>query len=146
MKIEIQFIDSNEEETLHLKVRELDDEVTKFINMLKVKDDYIFGTKDEKRYKVKLNDIYYFEAVGNNIFVYTKENVYEVKEKLYQIEEKYQDLDFVRVSKSVIVSIDKVEAVAPGISGRFEAKLDNDERIIISRSYVKSLKNKLGIE
>lgn len=146
IKVKIEFVETPEEESLHLKVQHLDDSTMQFINMMKLKDSFLFAQKDEKNYRVYLKDIYYFEAVEKKVFVYTKQNVYEIKEKLYQIEEKYEDLDFLRVSKSVIVNINKIEAIYPALSGRFEVELYNGERLRISRSYVSDLKIKLGME
>nr|WP_276008886.1 LytTR family DNA-binding domain-containing protein [Aequitasia blattaphilus] len=114
--------------------------------MLKLKDSFLFAQRGEKNYRIYLKNIYYFEAVEKKVFVYTKEHIYEVKDKLYQIEEKYESLDFLRVSKSVIVNINKIEAIYPALSGRFEVELYNGERLWISRSYVMDIKAKLGLE
>lgn len=35
--------------------------------------------------------------------------------------------------------------ISPSLGGRFEAELENDEKVIISRLYVQILKNKLGV-
>ena len=146
IKIEIEFVDSSEEEVITMKVREVDEELLKCINRLKLKDDIVFGTKDNEQFRVPLNEVYYFEAVENKVFMYTRSDVYEIKEKLYNIEKKYESLDFVRVSKSAIVNIEMIESISPEFSGRFELKLINNERVLVSRSYVKVLKNKLGME
>jgi DNA-binding LytR/AlgR family response regulator len=53
--------------------------------------------------------------------------------------------DFLRISKSVIVNLSKIKSLSPALSGRFEAALDNGEKVIISRQYVGDLKKRLGI-
>lgn len=52
---------------------------------------------------------------------------------------------FVRVSKSVILNVNKIKSLAPAFGGRYEALLKNGEKIIISRQYVSSLKEVLGV-
>ena len=71
--------------------------------------------------------------------------MYEIRKKLYEIESEYSYSDFFRISKSAIVNVAKIAYVKPIFNGRFEAKLKNDEKIIISRQYVMELKKKLGI-
>lgn len=67
------------------------------------------------------------------------------KERLYQLEEVIEELPFMRISKSMIVNIEKILHISPALGGRFEAVLENDEKVIISRLYVPILKNKLGV-
>ncbi|ECX5812979.1 TPA: LytTR family transcriptional regulator DNA-binding domain-containing protein, partial [Listeria monocytogenes] len=38
-----------------------------------------------------------------------------------------------------------IEKIAPGFNGKFEAKLLNREKVIISRQYAKVLKQKLNM-
>ena len=90
-------------------------------------------------------DIYYFEAVDNKIFAYASEETYEIRRKLYELEQDFVHTDFLRISKSAIVNTSKIAYVKPIFNGRFEAKLKNGEKIIISRQYVAELKKKIGI-
>ena len=45
----------------------------------------------------------------------------------------------------MIVNIEKILHISPAPGGRFEALLENDEKVIISRLYVPILKNRLGV-
>lgn len=110
------------------------------------RDSNLLASKGEEIHRIGLEDIYYFEAVEKKVFVYDKDEVYEMKEKLYQIEERFENSSLVRVSKSVILNVDKIEVIYPALSGRFEVKLDNGEKVSISRNYVPELKRKLGME
>ena len=71
--------------------------------------------------------------------------IFESKLKLYEIEEILTGTSFFRCSKSMILHASKINYVSPAFNGRFEARLVNDERIIISRQYVPNLKKILGI-
>ena len=94
---------------------------------------------------ITASDIYYFESVDKKVFAYCSQNVYEVKEKLYQVEELSETLPFMRISKSMIINLEKIRHISPILGGRFEALLENDEKVIISRQYVPVLKDKLGV-
>lgn len=123
----------------------MDDTVSKLINVLKNREGHLIGYKGEKIYRFNIQDTYYFEAIERKAFAYFEKDTYEIKEKLYQIEEKYGDLNFVRISKSMIVNIDKMVMIYPAASGTFELELDNGEILKISRYYAKVLKQKLGM-
>ena len=83
--------------------------------------------------------------VENKTFFYCREEVYEAKQKLYELEESLENSDLLRVSKSVMLNLSKIKCLSPALNGRFEAILDNGERVIISRQYVAGLKKRLGI-
>ena len=86
-----------------------------------------------------------FKRNGDPVFAYGQKNVYEVKEKLYQLEEQLVSFTFMRASKSMILNLDKIRHLSPAFGGRFEALLENKEKVIISRQYVPVLKERLGL-
>ena len=98
---------------------------------------------DEKVYQIPLSEILYFEAVGEQVFAYTTDDIYNIKNRLYEIEELYSDRKFIRCSKSVVVNILQIESFRPALDSRFYAKLKNGEEILISRMYAKNIKKKL---
>lgn len=145
MKIIIEDIAPDDEESIIIRCREVDDSILKLINELKIKKEKLTVKQGEKILQINSEDIYYFESVNNKVFLYLEKNMYETKLKLYELEQRYAETDFFRVSKSVILNLSKVENFYPLFNGRFEALMQNGERIVISRQYVPLLKNKLGI-
>lgn len=145
MKITIEDIGPDEEETIIIRCREIDEQVLRLINGLKIKKEKLTVRQGDKILRIDPEKIYYFEAINNKVFLYLEKNTYETKLKLYELEQRYAETDFLRVSKSVILNLAKVESFYPLFNGRFEALLKNGERIIISRQYVPLLKRKLGI-
>lgn len=99
--------------------------------------------RDGKTYHVKVKDIYYIEAVENKTFIYTMNQFFEAKEKLYQLEGLLMDHDFIRCSKSMICNVKKVVALEKEKNSRMIATLSNEETIVITRQYVKSVKAKM---
>lgn len=144
MKITIEAPKPGEEDEIIVRCADLDERVLKLIRALRA-EDKLTGYIDDKIVKLSLKEIYYFEAVDNKVFSYTAKETYEVHKKLYEIEQEFEHTDFLRISKSVIVNVAKIAYVKPIFNGRFEAKLRNDEKVIVSRQYVADLKKKLGI-
>lgn len=145
MKITIETVKPGEEEEIILRCASVDDKILKLIQSLKTEKDALTGYLEDKIQKLTLKDIFYFESVDNKVYAYTAKQVYEVHKKLYEIEEEYADTDLLRISKATIVNVSKITYVRPMLNGRFEAKLKNNEKVIISRQYVPALKEKLDI-
>lgn len=144
MKITIETPKPGEEDEVIIRCAEMDDRMMRFICALR-QDERLTGYLEDKIVKLSLKDIYYFEAVDNKIFAYASEETYEIRRKLYELEQDFVHTDFLRISKSAIVNTSKIAYVKPIFNGRFEAKLKNGEKIIISRQYVAELKKKIGI-
>lgn len=144
MKITIEAPKPGEEDEIIVRCTDLDERILKLIQALRA-EDKLTGYIDDKIVKLSLKEIYYFETVDNKVFSYTAKETYEVHKKLYEIEQAFEYTDFLRISKSVIVNVAKIAYVKPIFNGRFEAKLKNDEKVIVSRQYVLDLKKKLGI-
>ncbi|AVK84767.1 histidine kinase [Lysinibacillus sp. B2A1] len=145
MKISIVEISQDLEEEIVIRCHKADEEIDDIINKLKKENLILLGYQNDHIHRIKLSDIYYFEAVEGKVFIYCRDNVFEVKQKLYELEELCKGKNCFRASKSTILNITKISSVYPTISGRFEAVLDNGERAVISRQYVPVLKNMLGL-
>jgi DNA-binding LytR/AlgR family response regulator len=145
MKIIIEESNPGEEDQIIIRCREMDENILKVISDLKMKQKKLAGIKEGNITMIDPANVYYFEGVDNKVFLYCKQNVYETKLKLYEIEEEYKNTNFFRASKSVILNVTKIKSISPAFSGRLEALLFNDEKVVISRQYVSELKKKLGL-
>ncbi len=139
MRIVVEDVGDGKEEEIIIRCHEVDEHLLQLIYGLKMHKNKLACLKQGAIYMVSPTAIYYFEAVDNKIFVYCKEEVYETKYKLYELEGMYSHTDFFRASKSVILNISKIRNIAPVFNGRFEALLDYNEKIIISRQFVPEL-------
>ena len=144
MKIVMEEPQDGEEEQIIIKCRRMTPELLRALALLKAQDTLIAYDGNEI-HRLRPDGIYYIDAVDNKTFIYLKDKVYESKQKLYELEKSLANSDFLRVSKSVILNLSKIKSLSPALSGRFEALLDNGERIIISRQYMGDLKKRLGI-
>ncbi|MCR4867217.1 MAG: LytTR family transcriptional regulator DNA-binding domain-containing protein, partial [Lachnospiraceae bacterium] len=93
---------------------------------------------------IPIVDIFYVESVDDRTFIYLSGDCYETAHKLYELEEILNERRFIRISKSVIVNLLKIECVKPALNGRYLCHLKNGEDVIISRKYVPEFKEKLS--
>jgi len=115
-------------------------ELEDIVNYVEGKKKTIAGYDENKSLRgIRLDKILYFEAVGELVFAYTKDNMFEIKMRLYQIEEIVEKFSILRASKSVLINIRKIQGLKPALNGRICATMENGEELLISRSYAKSI-------
>jgi DNA-binding LytR/AlgR family response regulator len=73
--------------------------------------DYFFIKCDYKYERICFNDILYIEAMQNYVTIYTDKGKYITLLYLKTVEEKLNKQSFIRVHKSYVVSIPKIEAI-----------------------------------
>lgn len=145
MKILIEDLKEGEEEQVVFRVKNITKEHLRLIALIKARSNPLIVFRENNIFRISPSLVYYFEAVDNKVYVYCKDSIYESKQKLYELEELYKGGDFMRVSKSAVVNLTKINALSPAFNGRFEAQLDNNEKIIISRQYVNEMKKRFGV-
>ena len=145
MKITIEDKPVDSEDEIIIRCDAVDDQLMDLINSKKKRKNKLNVYLDGAIHLVDPEEIYYFETVDQRVFAYAKDAVYETKSRLYELEAELPKQDFFRASKSTIINLDKIKTLSPAFGGRFEVKLTNGERLIISRQYVSQLKEKLGI-
>ncbi|HKZ66793.1 MAG TPA: LytTR family DNA-binding domain-containing protein [Chitinophagaceae bacterium] len=91
--------------------------------------DYFFIKCDYKYERIYFNDILYIEAMQNYVTIYTQKGKYMTLLYLKNVEQNLDKQSFIRVHKSYIASIPKIESIENNeiIIGSF--------RIPISRNY-----------
>ena len=103
----------------------------------------ILCKKDNEEYGIFINDIFYFESVDKKVFAYCEKEVYRTNDKLYELEEMLSQSGFVRMSKSVLINVEKLTGIKTLANSKLEAKLSNGESVCVTRKYLKDIKNKL---
>ncbi len=73
--------------------------------------DFIFIRDKNQLLKIKTADILYFQALGDYVTIHTSERKYTVRLYLKTVEERLTSLKFIRVHRSYIVALDKVESL-----------------------------------
>lgn len=140
MEVEILQINLSEKEYVKIGCHKINERVKNIAQFVKMQEGTIEGIKDDCLYRISIPEIYYAESVDEKTFLNLKDSFYESRKKLYEVEDILHSYHFVRISKSVVVNLMKVQSIKPALNGRFLCCMNNEEEIIISRKYVPEIK------
>ena len=146
MKVNLFVSKDIEEPHADIHTNELTDNVTKAISILESDDsnDMLAVKKGSDIALLELSDVFMLRVEDKQVKVYTESNEYLIKKPLYQVEETLSS-DFVRISKTTIVNLKKIERVAPSLKGMMFIELKNGLKDNISRKYLPDFKNALDL-
>ena len=102
-------------------------------------DNFLFIRDANGVRSLKMEDILYAEAMGDYVKIFTKEKLYAVHCKLKNLETRLPEERFLRVHRSYIVSIDKIEIMQEGtvlIASKF---------VPIANTYKKTLSQRMRV-
>jgi len=106
---------------------------------------YLFETPDGW-VRLYIKDILFIESFGIEIIIHTIQNGRVlIKQPLYQLEDLLKPYQIIRIGKSYLVNLNKILYIKPKLNAKLELELIGGLKIEVSRSYVKSFKNALGI-
>ena len=144
MKLQIDQIPTLEETEILIKCREIDSKINKISNYIRTSYITLIGKIEGEQFVLNLDDIFYFEAVENKVFAYVEKEVYEVNYKIQELVEMLSRTSFIQTARTIILNINKIEKVSTLVNGRISAVLINGEKMIITRVFSHSFKNKLN--
>ena len=129
-----------------IHTNELTDNVTKAISTLESEDssDMVAVKKGSDIALLEMEEIFMFRVEDKQVKVYTENKEYLIKKPLYQVEDTLSG-DFVRISKTTIVNLKKIERVAPSLKGMMFIELKNGLKDNISRKYLPGFKQALDL-
>lgn len=135
-------IEEQKEETLQVVIccSKVDKEVMRLKQHIELFDNKLSAKKEEETVLQSVTEVLYFESVDNRTFLYTENEVLEVKQRLYELEEVLSERDFIRISKSQIVNINKIRSLRPELNRTILATMCNGEQLSISRKYVPAVR------
>lgn len=119
----------------------LDRKTKRLIQKIEALDFVVSGNSNGKVFQVPISDIYYIEAVERKTFLYAKDEVYMTDKKLYELEEMFRETGIIRISKSCLMNIDMLDSIKQLMNSQLEATLVNGEKLIVARTFLKSIKN-----
>ncbi len=103
--------------------------------------DILFVKANSRLVKVYLKDIYYVEALKDYVIINTQYARYTVHSTMKDIEKKLGTIDFIRVHRSYIVRVDKIQAIE-----NQTVVLENEKKAIpVGGSYRDELLGKLNL-
>jgi two-component system LytT family response regulator len=93
---------------------------------------------------LRTESIDWIEAADKLVRIHAGKHVYEQREALARIERHLDPDQFVRVSRSAIVNIDRIREIQPWFNGEHLVLLDDDSQVPTSRHYRTNLRRLLG--
>lgn len=146
MKVNLFVSRDVEEPYADIHTNELTDNITKAMSILESDDanDMLAVKRGSDIALLEFGDVYMFRVESKQVKVYTDNREYLIKKPLYQVEESLGS-DFVRISKTTIVNLKKVERVAPSLKGMMFIQLKNGLKDNISRKYLPDFKQALDL-
>lgn len=108
-------------------------------NVEVTRDEFLFVRDSNITRRLKLDDIFYAEAMGDYVKFYTREKMFAIHGKMKTAEERLPKDDFIRVHRSYIVSVGKIDTLQDGgimINGKF---------IPVADAYRKALNTRMNV-
>jgi len=103
------------------------------------KNEFLFVRDSNITRRLKLDDIFYAEAMGDYVKFYTREKMFAIHGKMKTAEERLPKDDFIRVHRSYIISVGKIDTLQDGgimINGKF---------IPVADAYRKALNTRMNV-
>lgn len=88
-----------------------------------VSDPYIYFRSDRKMHKVQIDDIVFIESLKDYIKVVTTGKTIITKQSISSIEERLPKTSFIRIHRSFIVSLHKIQSYTPELIAIGNAEL-----------------------
>jgi two-component system LytT family response regulator len=95
---------------------------------------------------IRVDEIEYIEADANYVKVHTGERTYVARDTLARLEARLDTRQFLRIHRSLIVRIDAIEEIEPGLQGDLLLALRGGARLISGRSYRQKLRDVLALD
>ena len=89
---------------------------------------------------LEISNIYYIETVERKVFIYTEHTIYRSGKKLHQLEAELLEYGFSKANKACLININVLKTIRNINNSRLEAELINGEKINVSRTYIKNIK------
>lgn len=121
----------------------MDARLEHLISLIRQHSFSLTACQEHQEYQLPLEQIYYMDSADGKTFLYLEKEVYSSKETLMALEGKLSHTSFTRISKSCLVNTNFLKCVHSLPNHRLEAELKNGEKLIITRNYIETLKEKL---
>ncbi|MDE6608482.1 MAG: LytTR family transcriptional regulator DNA-binding domain-containing protein [Lachnospiraceae bacterium] len=98
----------------------------------------ITGKKDDEVCILHPGSIYYLEVVDRKLFAYQVGEIYQLDYSMKQFLDCFGANGFVQISKNTIVNLYRVKKVKTDLNMRLKLVMDNEEMLILNRTYKKN--------
>lgn len=145
MKVKIQVDPAITDEYVEFHVRNITDDVSRFAEIIEKSDSILTGTDQYDRIVIINSDeIVALHAEKKWCRIFTDTADFSCRKRLYELEDLLGP-DFMRISKSNVVNIRKINSVEAVFNGMMLLHMKNGSKEYVSRIYLPDLKAFLGI-
>ena len=138
MKITIE-IDDNLGEDIILKCSKVTDEIRNLLKMISEENKLLVRDDKSERF-IAIASIYRIDTVDDKIFVYTENEVFETSHRVYELDKILPKDRFIRVNKSGIINVLKIDKLKTDINRRIKVTLLNGDKEVVNRTYVEDFR------
>jgi two-component system response regulator LytT len=101
---------------------------------------------EDRIFMVHAREILALEVNQGETTIYTAEKNYKTTEPLNAWEKKLPQPPFMRVHRSYLVNLDKIEEIQPWFNQTYQVTVGDHVKIPVSRSYEQAFKEKMGLK
>lgn len=124
---------------------ELDDNAALVLSEKDDFPDYLMVKDKEGLCRLPTEDIIFIESFSHDIIVHAKTGDYKSSERLRSLDSTLDPDRFLRVSNSVIISIDRVRRIRPTLFCKYILTMEGGAEVHVTRSYYFIFKEKFRI-
>lgn len=100
---------------------------------------------DDKIIVIKLTELLMVEVTGNELTIYTTNQLLHTAGHLKDIQARLVAPQFIQVSRHAVINMEYLQTVENSFSGTMVAHLANGVKTVISRKFVPVIKDYLGL-
>jgi DNA-binding LytR/AlgR family response regulator len=93
--------------------------------------------------RVPVENVLYFESCEKKVFAAMKNGKYEIKQRLFELEELLISKNFFRISRSVLVNMNKTVGYKVDFDRSLLAVMSDKEELRVSRTNKEAFKQRL---
>ncbi len=98
----------------------------------------------ERAFFLRTDSIDWVEAAGKFVRIHTAKSTHSVRQSMAELEHQLDSARFVRISRSVIVNLDRIQEIQPWFQGDYVLILTDGTRLTSTRGYRESMRRLLG--
>ena len=98
----------------------------------------------ERSFFLRTETIDYIEAAGKFVHLHVGRTVHALRESMAELEQELDPARFLRISRSVIVNLDRIQEVQPWFQGDYVLILNDSTKLTSTRGYRDNMRRLLG--
>lgn len=98
----------------------------------------------ERAFFLRCETIDWIEAAGKFVHLHVARSVHALRESMAELEQELDPARFLRISRSVIVNLDRIQEVQPWFQGDYVLILTDGTRLTSTRGYRDNMRRLLG--